>query len=315
MLRASLLAALALALLVPASAAAARPGVTTGAAADVGQTTVTLTGRVDPNGKATVYFFQYGPTALYGALTPEVPGGAGANPRAVTVPVTGLAPFTTYHYRLVARNADGLTRGARRTFRTQRQPLGLTLGANPAQVAPGGATTLVGNLGGTGNAGRQVVLQANPFPFTQGFLNAGNPLVTDAAGNFSFPVLSVPITTQYRVQMPNNPGVISPIVTVPVLVQVSTTYKRTGLRGRRTRVRMYGRISPQRNGAAVRIQKRREGQWITVRSTFAKPASGGQSRYYKKFTMRTGGRFRVLVESVGDYASNTSREVTIRSKR
>ena len=228
MLRASLLAALALALLVPASAAAARPGVTTGAAADVGQTTVTLTGRVDPNGKATVYFFQYGPTALYGALTPEVPGGAGANPRAVTVPVTGLAPFTTYHYRLVARNADGLTRGARRTFRTQRQPLGLTLGANPAQVAPGGATTLVGNLGGTGNAGRQVVLQANPFPFTQGFLNAGNPLVTDAAGNFSFPVLSVPITTQYRVQMPNNPGVISPIVTVPVLVQVSTTLQAHG---------------------------------------------------------------------------------------
>jgi len=314
MLRASLLAAVAFTLLVPAAASAARPGVTTGAAADIAQTTVTLTGRVDPNGKATTYFFQYGTSPLYGALTPEVPAGAGANARIVTTAVGALAPFTTYHYRLVARNADGLTRGARRTFRTKRQPLGLTLGANPGAVAPGGATTLAGNLGGTGNGNRQVVLQANPFPFTQGFVNVSNVLVTDAAGNFSFPVLSVPLTTQYRVQMPTNPGVISPIVTVPVLVQVTTHVKRTKLHGGkyRARFRMYGSIRPVRDGAAVRIQQRRHGQWITVRSTFAKPASGGRSRYYKKFRLRTGGRFRVLVETAGDFASNTGREVSVR---
>ena len=91
----------------------------------------------------------------------------------------------------MARNADGLTarRGARSGRSVSRSAL--TLGATPAAVAPGGATTLAGNLGGTGNANRQVVLQANPFPFTQGFVNVSNVLVTDAAGNFSFPILSV----------------------------------------------------------------------------------------------------------------------------
>jgi hypothetical protein len=311
MLRASLLAAVAFTLLVPAAANAARPGVTTGAAADISQTTVTLTGRVDPNGKATTYFFQYGTSPLYGAQTAEAAAGSGGSPRTVTAAVGSLAPFTTYHYRVVARNADGLTRGARRTFKTKRQPLGLALGANPAAVAPGGATTLAGNLGGTGNANRQVVLQSNPFPYTQGFLNASNVLVTDAAGNFAFPVLSVPLTTQYRVLMPTNPGVISPIVTVPVLVQVTTHVRRTKLR-RGARFRMYGSIQPQSNGAAVRIQQRKRGQWVTVRSTFAKPASGGRSRYYKKFRRRSGGRYRVLVETAGAYASNTSREVTLR---
>ena len=114
--------------------------------------------------------------------------------------------------------------------------------------------------------------------------------------------------------MPTSPGVISPIVTVPVLVQVTTHVRRTKLHGGkyRARIRLFGSVRPVRDGAAVRIQKRRHGQWFTVRSTFAKPAPGGRSRYYKKFRLRSGGRFRVLVETAGDFASNTSREVSIR---
>src|SRR3712207_8930069 len=59
-------------------------------------------------------------------------------------------------------------------------------------------TTLFRSLTGTGAAGRAVVLQANPFPYLQGFVTVGNPLVTDAQGAFSYPLISVPLSTQYR---------------------------------------------------------------------------------------------------------------------
>jgi len=180
-----LAAGMALALVAPAGAlAAAKPGATTGAAASIGQQNVTLTGRVDPNERATNYYFQYGTTTAYGARTPTNAAGAGNAALAVAAPVAGLAPLTTYHYRLVARNALGTTRGADRTFRTLRQPLGVSLVAAPNPVPFGGATVLSGTLSGNGNANRQVVLQGNPFPYTQGFANVSNVQVTNAQGGF-----------------------------------------------------------------------------------------------------------------------------------
>ena len=116
-------------LLVPAAATAApaRPDVTTGPAANVGQNSATLTGGVTPNELETTYFFEYGTTASYGARVPDPPASAGSGNRrvAVTADIGNLAPATTYHYRLVAQNARGVRRGADRTFRTQRQPLGI----------------------------------------------------------------------------------------------------------------------------------------------------------------------------------------------
>ena len=140
MFRRVMFVALALALLAPASASAAKPAVTTGGVANITPTTVSLNGKVDPNGKDTVYFFQIGTTRVYGASRRRPRRGAGANPSSISVPVTGLAPATRYHYRLVARNADGTTAGKDRTFKTKVQPLGVTLAATPPTVAPGGAT-------------------------------------------------------------------------------------------------------------------------------------------------------------------------------
>src|SRR4051794_915687 len=119
------LAAVGLALLAPVAAhAAGKPVVTSGGAADIGQQSATLTGNVNPNGAPTNYYFQYGATAVYGATTTAAPTQGKMN---VTAAVAGLAPATTYHYRLVAQNSHGLTAGADRTFKTLRQPLGVTL--------------------------------------------------------------------------------------------------------------------------------------------------------------------------------------------
>ena len=95
--------ALTLGLPTAAQAAASAPGVTTGGAANVAQQTARLTGAVDPNADTTTFQFQYGTTSAYGSVTPEQTA-AGDGKRTVTADISGLAPATTYHYRLIARN-------------------------------------------------------------------------------------------------------------------------------------------------------------------------------------------------------------------
>jgi hypothetical protein len=303
-------------LLAPAaaSAAPAKPVATTGGPANVAPSTVVLNGSVNPRQAETTYFFQYGATRIYGATTPATGAGAGNRRVRVSASVGGLAPFTTYHYRLVAQNAKGMVFGKDRTFRTRRQPLGLALTAAPNPVRAGRASVLSGTLSGTGNAGRQVVLQANPFPYTQGFATVGNALVTDAAGNFAFPVLSVPINTQYRVVMPQNPEVASPIAVLGASVRV-TTSKRVRRGERRGRVRFFGRITPAIDGQQVLIQKFRDDAWRTIGRTFARDAGSASSRYTKLVRPRRGGRFRVVANVQGAYVPTAGRTTRIRRVR
>jgi hypothetical protein len=304
-------------LLVPtaATAAPARPDVTTGPVANKGQTSVTLTGRVNPNELDTTYTFEYGTTRVYGAQAPAPPAavGSGNRFRAVAVDIGNLAPATTYHYRLVARNSKGVRRGADRTFKTQRQPLGLTLGATPNPVAPGGNTTIAGTLSGTGNGGRQIVLQSNPFPFTQGFQNASNVQLTNADGTFAFPVLGLALNMQYRVVLPNQQQVQSPIVTVGVAPKVTVKTRRVRKTARGAIIRFRGRVTPAHDGTQVAIQKLKRGNWVTIQGTITKHHSSAYSRYRKAVRLRRGGTFRVYVGVAdGDHVASVSRSVKLR---
>lgn len=101
------------------STAKAAPAVKTGAALEVTSTSAQLVGTVDPQGLQTRYFFEYGPTQAYGSLAPagrtEV-AGQGHDPVGASTEVAGLSPGGTYHYRLVAFNEVGETRGADMTL-------------------------------------------------------------------------------------------------------------------------------------------------------------------------------------------------------
>jgi hypothetical protein len=316
LLRGTMSIVVALALLAPATAtAASKPGVRTGAAASITPTTATLNGRVDPNGADTTYFFRYGTTSLFGTNTAPLAAGSGNTAIAVSVPVAGLAPATTYHYQLIAQNRFGITRGERRTFKTKVQPLGVTLGASPPTVAPGGSTTLAGQLTGTNNAGRNVVLQSNPFPYLQGFVNAGNAQVTDAAGNFSFAVLSVPVTTQFRVLLAQRPEVTSPVVVVGAALQVRTRVRKVARHRRSVSVRFRGSISPQNDGGRVSIQKRRGDSWVEIGHTRARDAGASRSRYRVRLRIHRSGHFRVVAVAQGQYVSGAGRTVSIRVRR
>src|SRR3954469_6476928 len=225
--------------LMPGVALAARPAATTGAAANVTFQSARVNGSIDPNGQPTSYYFQYGTTRAYGTQTAATFVGTGQNPVRVSTDPGGLAPATRYHYRIVAQGQGGTGLGGDRTFTTRRQPLGMSLAANPNPITAGHSTLLAGALTGTGSGGRRVVLQSNPWPYTQGFQNAANEQITNAQGGFSFPVLSVPFNMQYRVLMPERPQVVSPIVTVGTKQVVTTRVNRHRVR-RGHRIRFSG---------------------------------------------------------------------------
>lgn len=84
-------------------------------------TTARLDARLNPRGSATTYRFEYGLTSAYGQSAPatEADGGSGLRSVLVSQWVEGLAPNTTYHYRLVASNASGTTVGDDMTVTTR----------------------------------------------------------------------------------------------------------------------------------------------------------------------------------------------------
>jgi hypothetical protein len=115
-----------LALFALASAANAKSGpppklaptVTTGATTDITTSAATTAGTVNPNGKPTTYYFQYGTSTSYGSTSPSASAGSGSSDVNVTATLSGLATSTTYHYQLVAINGFGTSYGADATFTT-----------------------------------------------------------------------------------------------------------------------------------------------------------------------------------------------------
>jgi hypothetical protein len=122
------------------------PEVTTGPASKEQRTTVKLEGEVDPGGEmVTSCGFEYGTSTAYGQTAPCVPApGSGASPVPVSAEVTGLTPQTTYHYRLLARNAHGPSAGTDHEFTTLPAVEGVL--TDQASEVQGTTATLAGSL-------------------------------------------------------------------------------------------------------------------------------------------------------------------------
>jgi hypothetical protein len=291
------------------------PTVTTSAATAITVQTATLHGTVNPRSLATTYVFQYGPTTAYGAQTAPASLAAGAAGVRVTGAAASLVPATTYHFRLVATNASGTSASADRTFRTPAQALGVALAATPNPTAFGGPTTLVGTVTGTGAAGRPVQIQQRAFPFSGGFANVGNALVTDARGRFSMAVLALPVTTQFRARVTDRAGIVSPVLPVGVRAVVGTRVTSTSVR-RGGRVHFSGTVRPSEPGRGIAIQKRRDGRWITVAGTVARPGGAGFAIYGKTIRVRRGGLYRVFLGTgSGATVPNVGRTIRIGTHR
>jgi hypothetical protein len=107
--------------LADASEVVGRPVVDAGEAQSVTRTTATLAGTVDPAGLETFYYYQYGTSTSYGGNAPSIQGvnaGGGMEPVPAPIGISGLVPATTYHYQLLATNAEGTTPSPDQTFTT-----------------------------------------------------------------------------------------------------------------------------------------------------------------------------------------------------
>lgn len=113
----------------------AAPAVVTSPASALGPTSATVAGTVDPNGSSTGWWVEYGTSKSYGSRTDTQSAGAGANPVGVSVRLTGLRAGVTYHFRVVASNAVGTTRGGDRSFRTDPAPTVSTGGVDAITVS------------------------------------------------------------------------------------------------------------------------------------------------------------------------------------
>ena len=143
-----LAAALAIGAINVPGAAAAAPVAITGTVSAVGGTSATLNGTVNPGGATTEWWFEYGTSTAYGSTTTPTGVGSGVVNLSVSRALSGLAPATTYHYRLVAKNTSATTNGADGLFTTASPPVVVTSAASG--VGPTGAT-----LGGTVNPSGQ----------------------------------------------------------------------------------------------------------------------------------------------------------------
>ena len=101
---------------------ASPPSATTGEATDISTTGATLNGTVQAGGAETTVTF-YGETTDYGQTVEAEPATAtGTDDTAVTAVLSDLKSGTEYHYRVVAENSAGTTRGEDMTFTTESAP-------------------------------------------------------------------------------------------------------------------------------------------------------------------------------------------------
>lgn len=131
------------------------PDATTGAAEGITGEGATVTGSVDAaGGPEAECEFEYGTDESYGESAPCEPAGPYPGPEAVHADIIGLAPATTYHYRLHATSSEtgpgAEANGADRTFTTDGPPLiesasvgevGTSAATLRGQINPSGAAT------------------------------------------------------------------------------------------------------------------------------------------------------------------------------
>ena len=287
-------------------------GVSTSSATSVRADSALLRGSLDPRGQATTYRFEYGPTTKYGSLTP-VQSASWSGSKAVSATISGLLPYTTYHYRLVASGPAGTSRGGDRSLRTLRAPTGVTLTATPNPVDWGARVTLTGQVLGTGVGGTGLTVQRSDFPFTRGFWV---PRTFSAARDARFSTTVGPLweTTQLQLVTRTTTVARSAVVTVGVRVRVGVRRQAAGRRA----VVLSGAIRPAVPQARVSVQRRTTaGAWVPVVRTGVTPLAGNRSRYRVRVP-RTARASEIRVVAIpndgGAHAPGTSRALLVRGR-
>lgn len=295
------------------------PRVVTGSVSHVRGSSAVLEGSVNPHGLETSYFFQYGPTVAYGLQTPTVVVGKGTTAVKVGQTVSSLPPGA--HYRIVATNAAGTSRGHDRTYTPASAKLKFVM-ASTKEAGPtpyGGTFVLRGTLSGAGAALHPITAQSSPFPFLTAFTDLGGALTPNAAGAFAIAVPHLVQSTQFRVRTSDLRPLFSRTVTVRVAARVTLRVRTSSSNGL---VRLYGTVTPAKVGARVLFQlakpTRPHGhseatiRYVTQARTVLKRGTRSASRFSEIVKVRRGGHYRAYVMlPPGAVVSAASNSVTL----
>jgi Ca2+-binding RTX toxin-like protein len=136
--------------------------VVTGAAHSVAPTSAVVSGTVNPNGRSTSWWFEYGTSTGYGLKTAIVSAGSGTATQTVAMTLSGLQPGVIYHYRLVAQSSAATLAGADATFATPGPPT-VTTGS------PSGIATTSATIGGSVNPNSRETTWFFEYGLTTGY--------------------------------------------------------------------------------------------------------------------------------------------------
>jgi phosphodiesterase/alkaline phosphatase D-like protein len=165
---------------------ATTPVVTLKGADQLTDTSAQLHASVNPNGSATSYLVEYGPTAALGQSTPPAQLDPGNFAFPLSLALNGLLPSTAYYYRVSATNAGGTTFSETAAFTTL------------AGIAPGVTLNGVSELSDT-QAGIYATIDPKGAP-TTGKLEYG-PDSTLAQGTSVSNLSSINLITPWIVHL------------------------------------------------------------------------------------------------------------------
>ena len=288
------------------------PQVFTGSASAIGKTAATLNGSVNPRGLAATYRFDYGKTSSYGASTAVAGAGSGTTAKSVSAQITGLAPGTTYHFRLEATNSAGTTFGKDAHFKTLPR---LTIAAKPGRIKFGSSTTIRGQLQSETAAGKSIELQANPYPY-KGFVTVATT-TTDSLGRHAFTGQRPTVITRYRTMTTKAPLATSGTVTVGVRIRLTRTASDT-TPAKGQKVKFSGFACPAHVGDLLSLQRHSStGKWVTVAQTHlvqatASSTCSNRSSYKMTVAVSKNGTFRTLAAHDADHLAGISAPIAIK---
>ncbi len=133
--------------------------------ADVGSSSATLSGRVDPGGLVSSYRFEYSSDGVHWTKTPQPPGSvSGQTDTSISTHLNGLQPGTTYDFRLVVSSSDGTAESTEASFSTlQLEILGLPDNRGYEMVSP--LTNADSNVYEPFNYDNSLSEESTPLPF------------------------------------------------------------------------------------------------------------------------------------------------------
>jgi hypothetical protein len=158
---------------------ATAPSVNTLPVSSIASTGTVLTGTVNANGLQSRFWFEWGPTAGLGSTSQVRLLFPGTTTFTTNAAVSGFQPNVTYHYRMVATNLMGMSRGPESTFMWSSNRPALTSAqrlqsgnfrfqflGNPSQLYVIQGSTVLGNASSWTDIGLATNLSSTLFQFT-----------------------------------------------------------------------------------------------------------------------------------------------------